>query len=139
LLLGTPLAAHEPRWLQVLTRADGLLPRRGARVQLRAVYCPINGERARRVRVRERADAVGAHARGELHRLLTIGGVGVAAAAAGAGLGRRGGGGGGGAAAPGTGDARCVRTARADEGGQGSDGQRAQRSPQGFPLVWARR
>ena len=41
LLLGAPLAAHEPRWLQVLARADGLLPRRGARVQRRAVRDPI--------------------------------------------------------------------------------------------------
>ena len=54
-----PRAAHEPRWLQVLARADGLLERRGVRVQRRAVRYPIDGERARRVRVREVADAVG--------------------------------------------------------------------------------
>src|SRR4029077_9976971 len=33
LLLGTPLGAHEPWRLQVLTRADGLLERRGVRIQ----------------------------------------------------------------------------------------------------------
>src|SRR4026209_2465221 len=45
-------------------------------------------EVARRVRVRELPDAVGAHALGELHRLLMRGGGVVATAAAGAGLGR---------------------------------------------------
>ena len=85
LLLGAPLAAREPRWLQVLARADGLLERRGARVQRRAVRYRIDGELARRVRVRELADTVAAHALGELHPLLSIGG-GVVAAAAAAGL-----------------------------------------------------
>src|SRR6476660_8598312 len=37
LLLGTPLASGEPRWLQVLARADGLLERRSVRVQRRAI------------------------------------------------------------------------------------------------------
>src|SRR4029077_8783621 len=82
LLLGTPLGAHEPWRLQVLTRADGLLERRGVRIQRRAVYHPIDGERAGRVRVGELADPVGAHALGELHRLRKIGG-GVVAAGAG--------------------------------------------------------
>ena len=87
LLLGAPLAAREPRWLQVLARADGLLERRAARVQRRAVHHPVDGQLARRVRVRERADPVGAHALGELHRLLT-GGARGAGAAGSAGLGR---------------------------------------------------
>src|SRR5690349_61751 len=47
LLLGAPLVAHEARWLQVLARPDGLLPRRAARVQLRAVDDAIDGEGAR--------------------------------------------------------------------------------------------
>src|SRR5262249_24362333 len=105
LLLGAPLVAREPRWLQVLTRADGLLERRAVRVQRRAVRYPIDGELARRVRVRELPDAVGAHALGELHRLLTNGGGGVGAAAAGAGFGR------------------CVRTSRAEQGDHGKGGQ----------------
>ena len=75
---GAPLRAREPRWLQVLTRADGLLERRAVRVQRRAVRTPSMVEVARRVRVRERADPVGAHALGELHRLLPSGGVLVA-------------------------------------------------------------
>src|SRR5262249_48209634 len=74
LLLGTPLVAREPRWLQVLTCAAGLLERRAARVHRRSVRYPIDGQLARRVRVRERADPVGAHALGELHRLLVRGG-----------------------------------------------------------------
>src|SRR5581483_401215 len=58
LLLGTALAAHEPRWFQVLTRADGLLERRGVCVHRRPVRYLIDGELARRVRVRELGDAV---------------------------------------------------------------------------------
>ena len=53
LLRGAPLAAREPRRLQVLARAHGLLERRGARVQRRAVRYLIDGELARRARVRE--------------------------------------------------------------------------------------
>jgi hypothetical protein len=41
--------AHETRWLQVFTRADGLLGRCGARVQRRAVRDPIDGELAREI------------------------------------------------------------------------------------------
>src|SRR5262249_11849771 len=67
LLLGTPLVACEPRRLQLLARAEGLLDRRGVRVHRRAVRHRFDGQRARRVRVRERADTVGAHALGELH------------------------------------------------------------------------
>src|SRR5439155_16192834 len=37
LLLGAPLVAREPRWLQVLARAEGLLEHRGVRVHRRAV------------------------------------------------------------------------------------------------------
>src|SRR5204863_7037018 len=58
LLRGAPLVAHEPRWLQVFTRAEGLLERRAARVQRRAVRDRIDGELARRGRVRELAGAV---------------------------------------------------------------------------------
>jgi len=46
-LLGTPLASREPRWLQVLTRADACLKRRAVRVHRRAVRYPIDGEIAR--------------------------------------------------------------------------------------------
>ncbi len=59
---GAPLVAREPRRLQVLARADGLLERRAVRVQRRAVRDPVDGQLARRVRVRELADAVVAHA-----------------------------------------------------------------------------
>src|SRR5205823_12300569 len=84
LLLRAPLAAREVRWLQALTRADGLLERWAARVQRRAVRHRIDGELPRRARVRELADPVAAHALGELHRLLSTG-QGAAAAAAGVG------------------------------------------------------
>ena len=66
---GRRLGAREAGRLQVLARVDGLLPRRAVRVHRRAVHHPVDGQLARRVRVRERADAVGAHALGELHRL----------------------------------------------------------------------
>ena len=49
LLLRGPLGAHEPRWLQVFARAEGLLERRGVRVEPRAVHDPVDGELARRV------------------------------------------------------------------------------------------
>src|SRR5262249_12988062 len=84
LLLGAPLVAREPRWLQVLTHADCLRARRAVRVQRRAVRYRIDCQLARRVRVRELPDAVGAHALGELRRLLTSGGGAVGSAAAGA-------------------------------------------------------
>src|SRR5690349_5381935 len=44
LLLGTPLASRESCRLQVLTRADGLLERRGVRVQRRAVRYIFDGK-----------------------------------------------------------------------------------------------
>src|SRR4029453_13647143 len=101
LLLGAPLVAREPRRLQIPAGAECLLERRGARVHRRAVRHRIDGQRARRVRVRERADTVGSHALGELHRLLPSGGVRVSAGAAGgAGAAGSGGGAGGAPAAP---------------------------------------
>jgi hypothetical protein len=82
LRLGALLSvAHEPGGCRFLARADGCLPRRGARVQRRACLYPV-GERARRIRVRELTDSVVAHALGELHRLLMVGGVRVAGVAA---------------------------------------------------------
>src|SRR5439155_19296515 len=111
-LLGRHLAAREPRRLQLLARAHGLLERRAACVQRRAVRYGIDRQLARRVRVRERADTVGAHALGEPHRLLMSGGGAVAAAAAGAG--------------------GSARTARDDDGEHGKAGQRPECSPHGL-------
>src|SRR5439155_13136915 len=71
LLLGTSLVAREPRRLQVLARAERVLERPRARIQRRAVRYRVDGQRTRRVGVRKRADTVGAHALGELHRLGT--------------------------------------------------------------------
>ena len=82
LLLGVPLVAREARWLQALARAEGLIERRRARVQRRAVRYRVDRQRARRVRIRKRADTAGAHALGEPHRLLMNGGAAVAAAVA---------------------------------------------------------
>src|SRR4029079_2538208 len=85
LLLGAPLCTQSARWLQVLARVDGPLEHRGAHTD------PID-ELARRVRVREVADAVRPHALGELHRLVPVGGLlvtGGAGAADGARLGPR--------------------------------------------------
>src|SRR4029450_7688133 len=110
LLLGTPLVAREPRWLEVLTCAVGLLERRAARVHRRSVRYPIDGQRARRVGVRERADPVGAHALGELHRLLVRGGGAVARAG------------------------RSVPTARDDHGEHGKSGQGPECPTHGFSL-----
>src|SRR4029453_19076265 len=104
LLLGSPAVPGEPRWLQVPARSEGLLERRGARVPRRAVRHRIDGQLARRVRVRERADTVTSHALGEPHRPPMSGGGAVAAAAAGAG--------------------GCARKARDDQGEHGKRGER---------------
>ena len=103
--------------------------RRGARVHRRAVRYPVDGQLARRVRVRERADTVVAHALGELHRLLT----GVRRCCCRrccrvpAGSGR------GGACR------RCCRChsphRQSDHGDHGKGGQRPQCSPHGFSPV----
>ena len=70
---GPPAAARalrlwpvNPAGSRSLHALDGLLERRGARVQRRAVRHRIDRQLARRVRVRELADAVVAHALGEL-------------------------------------------------------------------------
>src|SRR5439155_26009901 len=73
LLLGAPLVACEPRWLEILARAESLLERRRTRVHRGAVRYRVDGQRTRRVRVRKSANTVGAHALGELHRLRTSG------------------------------------------------------------------
>src|SRR2546426_11129941 len=67
LLRGSQFGAQRARWLQGLARGNGLPPHRGAHTD------PIRRELARRVWVWKVADAVGAHALGELHRLLTGG------------------------------------------------------------------
>src|SRR5579864_9712457 len=64
LLLRGPGHAHEPGRLEVFTRGQRLLECRAVRVHRRAVCYLIDGERARRVRIRELADAVVAHALG---------------------------------------------------------------------------
>src|SRR5205814_2402990 len=66
-LCATKFCAESAGWLQGLARRAGLLPHRGAHPD------PIRRALARRVRVWKVADAVGAHALGELHRLLTGG------------------------------------------------------------------
>src|SRR5579884_3851270 len=71
LFLGASLAAREPRRLQVLARAERVRERPRARVQRRAVRYRVDGQCTRRVGVRKRAETVGAHALGELHRLGT--------------------------------------------------------------------
>src|ERR1700730_239131 len=102
MLLGAPLSAQRARWLQGLARVDGLREHGGGDTD------PVH-EFAIRVRVREIADTVAAHALGELHPLFTLGGA--AAGAAGA----VGAGGALGACAGAAADAgRCARTARAD-------------------------
>src|SRR3954454_14490741 len=83
LLIGGPVsAARESRRLQVLAGGGGPLPLRAVRVQRGAVQHPIDRQVARRIRVRELADAVLTHALGELHRLLLSCGGRVAALAA---------------------------------------------------------
>ena len=82
-LLRCHLGACESRRLQVPAGAESLRESRESGVYRRAVCYPIDGELARRAWVREPADTVGAHALGELDRLLTRGGGAVATAAAG--------------------------------------------------------